>query len=267
MITGVAGGIGRALCQQMLDDGVRVVGIDTSTEGLQALAHESRSEDHLRLLEGDVGSHRTLAAAMTSAESEFGGLDILVNNAGIRRIASIPDTSDSDWEDHLATNVSAAFKAIRMAIPLMRQRRGGAVVNVSSIAATTGYSSRVAYGVSKAAMDGLTRQAGVELAPYGIRVNSVLPGFTETALNAYPDDVEDVILSAIPLGRRAAPGEIAKVVAFLCSDASSYVTAATVVVDGGVSTGLVLDAEPWHTDYPRIEDRGHDVHHADVERR
>lgn len=246
LVTGASGGIGRAVAESLAEEGALVVVTDLHGSGLEEL---EACPGELLIVEADLREAKQIADLFEIVEQETGGLDILVNNAGIRAMSAIKDTALEEWEEHLAVNTTSALLAIQHAIPMMRRRGGGSIINVASVAALIGYSNRVSYGASKAALVGLTQQAGIELAPLGIRVNAIAPGFTDTPLNRYNEQVERKVLSAIPMGRRATPGEIAAVVAFLAGDGARYITATTIVVDGGMIEGLLIDAEPWRADY------------------
>lgn len=245
VVTGAAGSIGSAVCRMMLERGMNVLAVDLPDRPFDRCGPgTSRVAGALEVYPTDLRYPGNVEAAIQAAALEFGGLDVLVNNAGIRATSSIVDTTDDEWAEHIAVNLTSAFVGIRTAVPLMRER-GGSIVNVSSIASVVGYNRRVSYGVTKAAMDGLTRQAGVELSTYGIRVNSVLPGFTSSDINTYSTEAERAILGVIPAKRRATPEEVAALILFLTSDSASYFTGASIVMDGGATEGLVIEAEPW----------------------
>jgi NAD(P)-dependent dehydrogenase (short-subunit alcohol dehydrogenase family) len=181
---------------------------------------------------------RELVAAVGE---RFGRLDALVNNAGVIALAKIVELSDEEWEGVLRVNLSGPFYLAREAAPLIAETGGGAIVNLSSVSADIGSVARGPYSASKAGMLGLARVLATELAPLGIRVNSILPGPVETQLSddAYTPQIENAFVGRTALGRRGRPEEIAAAALFLASEESSYMTGQTLVVDGGyLTTGL-----------------------------
>ena len=185
----------------------------------------------------DVSSEPDWARAVELAESTFGKLDILVNNAAIIGLEGIMDTSIELWNRVLAVNQTGTFLGMRAAIPAMRRAGGGSIVNISSVLATMGSGNSASYTATKGAISALTRTVSVELATEGIRVNAVHPGGVETpmAVECLGDDAElrRALVATHPMGRIGEPGEIAAGVLFLASDEASFVTGASLVIDGG----------------------------------
>ncbi len=166
-------------------------------------------------------------------EAREGGLDVLVNNAGIMRVAPLIELRIDDWELLQRVNATSVVLGIQAAAPAMMRRGGGSIVNVASTAAHRGAEGYAAYAASKAAVLAVTRAAALELAPHGIRVNAISPGGVDTPMN--DDEPPGGTSAAAPLGRRARPEEISPLVVYLASNASSYVTGADFLIDGGVT--------------------------------
>jgi NAD(P)-dependent dehydrogenase (short-subunit alcohol dehydrogenase family) len=181
---------------------------------------------------------------MDDVLGQEGRIDVLVNNAGILSRSNAADCTDAEWDSVIATNVTAVFQLCRAVVPLMRRQfkeggRASAIVNIASDWAVVGAHNAVAYGASKGAIAQLTRSMAVDHAKDGIRVNAVCPGDTETDMllsgrgSENRDDVLRRLGQAIPLGRIGKPVDVAAAVAFLASDAASYVTGILLLVDGG----------------------------------
>lgn len=176
--------------------------------------------------------------------STYGRIDCLINNAGVADFGPIEDTSFERWRRVMATNLDGMFLCSQAATPALRKSKG-AIVNIASISGLRASTLRVAYGTSKAAVIQLTLQQAVELGEYGVRANCVAPGpvRTKLAMAVHSQEIIDAYHDAIPLNRYGSEDEIAGVIAFLCSDAASYVTGQTIAVDGGFeATGVGLPA-------------------------
>jgi 3alpha(or 20beta)-hydroxysteroid dehydrogenase len=186
-----------------------------------------------------VTSEDDWAQAVDQAESEFGGLDVLVNNAGILGRPGILDTSLELWQRVLAVNQTGPFLGMRAAIPAMRRRGGGSIVNISSALAVVGYGESASYTAAKGALSALTRTVAVELAGEGIRANVIHPGVIDTPMidDAMGDDAghRDAQRDVAPMRRIGRPDEMAAAVLYLASDESSFVTGASLAVDGGLT--------------------------------
>jgi NAD(P)-dependent dehydrogenase (short-subunit alcohol dehydrogenase family) len=234
IVTGAAGGIGSAVVEQLRAAGVSVVAedIDPAVERLAA--------DGIATLTGDAARADTAKAAVALARERFGRLDIVVNNAGRFLLKPIVDTTDEEWDGLMATNVRSVFVHCREALPHLVANGGGAIVNVSSISGVIGLPAQGAYCATKGAIAQITRQLAIEHAAQGVRVNAIAPGAVDTDfVNAALADAPDMqaargdIGRSHPLGRMASPSEIARIMVFLASPASSFMTGAVVMADGG----------------------------------
>jgi NAD(P)-dependent dehydrogenase (short-subunit alcohol dehydrogenase family) len=226
IVTGHRGGIGSAITEILSRDGVEVIGLD--------------------LPDFDLSDTATLEARLARLVAERGPIDILVNNAGVTVLGTVLETSLAEVERVFRINFLAAYALMRAVLPGMAERRQGTIVNIASDQALIGKQVSAAYGASKAAIAQLSRSAALDWARFGIRVNCIAPGSTETSMLAsvigelserYPDrfplSSAESYRAGVPQGRFAAPSEIAAAVAFLASDAASFITGVILPVDGG----------------------------------
>ena len=241
IVTGAAGGIGRAVARRMLDDGARVVIADNDEELGEATTKELSDYGEVRFVATDVGERLDVHNLVASTLDAFSDIDILVNNAGIVHKADFLTVSEADFDRVMRVNLKGAFLCGQAVAQHMveRVRSGdapGSIVNMSSVNAVFGLPDQVPYSVSKGGLGQLTKVMAISLAPHGIRVNAVGPGSVMTPmLEAVVDDPDarERILSRTPLGRVGDPREIAAAVAWLASDEASYVTGHTLYADGG----------------------------------
>lgn len=241
IITGAAGGIGRATVRVFLREGARIVLVDRDQRRADSVAAELTKNGGTAIGVGaDVSTEHGCQAAVEAAVSGFGGIDVLFNNAGIIRRADITGTSVEDWDRVFAVNVRAVFLMSRLVVPVMAAGGGGSIINTGSGWGLTGGANAVSYCASKAAVVNLTRAMAIDHGPHGIRVNSVNPGDTDTPMlreeaRQLGADPEAFLREAAdrPLQRMGRPEEIAEAVLWLASDASSFVTGAALPVDGG----------------------------------
>jgi meso-butanediol dehydrogenase / (S,S)-butanediol dehydrogenase / diacetyl reductase len=240
LITGAARGIGLATAKGLLKDGWRVALLDRDAD---VLASEVADLDNAVAVVCDVSAPDQVAQACVNVTAEFGTLDALVNNAGVADFGPIEGTTFERWRRVMETNLDGPFLMTQAFTPLLSQNGGGAVVNVTSISGLRASTLRVAYGTSKAALAHLTLQQAVELGEKGIRVNAVAPGPVDTklALAVHTPDIRAAYHDAMPLNRYGHEDEIAAVIAFLVSDAASFVTGQIIAADGGFgATGIGL---------------------------
>jgi 3alpha(or 20beta)-hydroxysteroid dehydrogenase len=242
VVTGAARGIGEATARALAAAGARVVLADRRVElGEQAAA--AIAVDHpgaARFVELDVTSAEGWAATVAAATELGGGVDVLVNAAGIIRVAPLTDLDEATFRKVVDANLIGTFLGIKAVIEPMTARGGGSIVNLSSPQGIEGRDGFAAYASSKFGVRGLTKCAAIELGPAGIRVNTVVPGPTRTAMTeraGWSDEDYDAAYGGYPLGRMAQPEEIAAMCLFLVSDEASFCTGSDFVVDGGILAG------------------------------
>ncbi|QIZ37699.1 SDR family NAD(P)-dependent oxidoreductase [Saccharopolyspora sp. ASAGF58] len=231
LVTGGGSGIGRATVLTLAARGARVAVADIDTDAAHQVAKEAGTNALPVAL--DVGDRASWTSAAATVEDQLGGLDGLVNNAGITRDRSMARMSDEEWGQVLDVHLRGAWLGCQIMAPLVTATDGGAIVNLSS-SGRYGTFGQTNYSAAKAGVVGLTRTVAVELASRGVRCNAVAPGAVDTPMiGTVPDSVRQKWLDTITLGRLAAPGEIANVIAFLLSPEASYITAQVIDVTGG----------------------------------
>jgi cyclopentanol dehydrogenase len=233
LISGGARGMGAAEARLFIGEGARVIVGDVLDDEAKALA-EALNAWAIAAVHLDVSCAADWRTAVEACEHEFGGLDILVNNAGIARIGGVEDTTQEDWEAVININQKGVWLGMKAAIPAMRRRGGGSIVNISSIWGMVGSPGMVAYGASKGAIRLLTKSAAAQYAHEKIRVNSIHPGIVLTPMTAVaPPGALQPSIDLTPMKRAAQPEEVGWAALFLASDEASFVTGAELVVDGG----------------------------------
>ncbi|NEX62523.1 SDR family NAD(P)-dependent oxidoreductase [Noviherbaspirillum galbum] len=242
LVTGGANGIGDAIIAGLAETGVKVFSLDR--------AEPKQLRDGVVYLDADVSDPEQVAGVFARIDEAGQGIDIVVHSAGIQRSGLVGQLSFKDWSDVIGTHLTGMFLVASEAMPRMiKQGRGGAIISIASTAAFVGLPGRGPYTAAKAGIAGLTRSLAVEAAPYRIRVNAVAPGFTRTAIIedaiANGSLQEDWMLERVPMRRLAEPAEIAKVVRFLASDDSAYVTGQTIVADGGWTIQGINKSPDW----------------------
>jgi 3-oxoacyl-[acyl-carrier protein] reductase len=236
IVTGAGQGIGRAVALEFSREGARVGLIERNEQtGIQTLKEIEAHNGQALLVPADITRLERIREAVRQTRDRWGRIDILVNNAGFDRPAGIFKITEADWDAVQGVHLRAAMLLIREVLPFMKDRRYGRIVNLSSIYGKTGGKGEVAYAAAKAGLIGLTKSVAKEVGRYGVCVNAVLPGLTDTpAIQAMmAEKYKEEILAQTPLGRMARPEEIARAVLFLASDEASYVTGACLEVSGG----------------------------------
>lgn len=234
LVTGASGGIGGAIAKALHGQGADVALSGTREDALRALADELGDRAHVtpaRL--GEEGAADQLIADATAA---MGGVDILVNNAGLTRDTLAMRMKDEDWDQVLNVNLKSAFQLSRACLKTMMKARFGRIISITSIVGVTGNPGQCNYAASKAGLIGMSKSMAQEVAPRGITVNCVAPGFIATPMtDALNDQQKEAILSKIPAGVMGGPDDIASAVVYLSSDEANYVTGQTLHVNGGMA--------------------------------
>ena len=237
LVTGAGSGIGRATAQRLAERGGAVIAADVNPVTAEETAALVRARGgRAEACACDVTRADDVDAAITLARRQFARLDIVVNCAGILRVAMLESTSEKEWNEVLAVNLTGAFLLTRAALRALREGGGGAIVHIASRAAIRAKEAHGAYSASKAGILQLTQMAAVEGARHGIRVNCVCPGFIDTPMTRGGYDMDASIAAwkeVCPLGRPGTPDDVAKAMLFLASDDAAFVTGVALPVDGG----------------------------------
>ncbi len=237
VITGGSRGIGRAIC-------LSFAGPDTQIY-FNYFPEDPAADESIALIEEAGGSAKGACVNVVSEKdvteffntvlSETGRIDVLVNNAGITKDGLLVRMKEKDWDDVLDINLKGAFLCTKLAARPMMKQRYGRIINISSVVGVTGNAGQVNYVASKAGLIGITKTVAKELAPRGVTVNAVAPGFIESDMTAsLPEKAKQAMLDMIPLGRPGQPEDVAKIVHFLASDNAAYITGQVIHVSGGM---------------------------------
>jgi 3-oxoacyl-[acyl-carrier protein] reductase len=238
LITGGSRGIGKAVTLKLADYGAKVAFTYARSKDAAEEVKKEIEEKGAKCMaiQADAAITDKADEVVQQVVSEWGKLDILINNAGINRDTLILRMSEQDWDEVVDTNLKSVFNYSKAAAKPMMRNRGGSIINISSVVGLAGNAGQSNYAASKAGMIGFTKSYAKELASRNIRANVVAPGYIVTQMT---DELDDELLESIneqaPLGRPGNAGEIAEVVAFLASEASSYITGEVIRVDGGMA--------------------------------
>jgi NAD(P)-dependent dehydrogenase (short-subunit alcohol dehydrogenase family) len=246
MVTGAGRGMGRAIALVLASHGAKIAAADLDFSSVDSLSDELHSIGRDALsIRMDVADPGDVEAAVSKAMRELGRIDILVNNAGIIRSSLLSDMNEQDWDSISRVNVKGVWLCTRAVVPHMKSGKWGRVINISSQAAKTAEYGNGAYCISKAAVSMMTQVWALELAEYGINVNAICPGYTDTEMmqNVFEtrgpiegmtaEEYKEALLAGVPLRRMAKPSEIGELVAFLASEKAAYITGADVLITGG----------------------------------
>lgn len=235
IITGASSGIGRAIAQVFAQEGAKVVCANLGHPGAERVVLEIKKKGGEAIfVKTDVSKEEEVKNMVETTIKKYGRLDILVNNAGILKWGDCCSISEKDWNEVLAVNLKGVYLGIKYAIPKMK--KGGSIINITSISGLIGIQNVAAYGTSKGGIIALTRDAAIDYAPQGIRVNAIAPGLIKTAMTkeilADPEMTKRLI-ECTPLKRIGKPKEVAYGALYLASEESSFMTGQVLVIDGG----------------------------------
>jgi len=239
IITGGSRGIGLELAKMLVHQKAKVIICARKQEGIDAAVKELDAGDSVLPIKAHIAKEEDVDRLFDATRSRFGRLDILINNVGMNLLtASTAETDLGMWNKIIETNLTGTFLCSKKAAGIMKEQKHGKIVSISSIAGRKASPGMGIYGTAKAGIEMLTKVFASELAPFNIQVNAVAPGMVRTDFSKpfwSNTDMYEQIIKTIPLGRIAEPVDITHSVLFLCSDASSYITGQTIVVDGGAS--------------------------------
>jgi len=236
IVTGSARGIGRMIALELASAGAHVVISDVLEEDSQKVVQEIKNMGRESIwVKADVSKNTEAAHLIQSALDKFTRIDILVNNAGITRDNLLIRMSETEWDSVIAVNLKGTFNCIQAATKSFMKQRSGKIINIASVVGLIGNAGQANYAASKAGIIGLTKAVAKELASRNICVNAVAPGFIQTAMtDNLPDKAKEALMNVIPLARLGQPEDVARVVRFLSSDATNYITGQVIHVDGGM---------------------------------
>ncbi len=235
LVTGATGGLGTAMCKKLYKDGYRVVGNYRSKEKAKAWLDKMHEEDYvINLFYGDVSDYESAGHLIKDIENSIGPIDTLVNNAGITKDTRLVNMKKEDWYEVINTNLNSVFNCTKQVLDGMIERKFGRIINISSVNGQRGQFGQTNYSAAKAGMHGFTKSLSMEVAKYGITVNTISPGYIGTDMvMAVPEKVLNQIIAQVPIGRLGGTHEVAHLVSFLASEETSFITGANYAINGG----------------------------------
>jgi len=239
IVTGGAHGIGRAVARMLADEGARVAVTDVDDAGTETADLITDAGGDAIFLEHDVTSEADWTRVVEAVTDTFGVPDVLVNNAGIYHIEPVAETSVEDWKALMDVNVTGVFLGLKHCTPPMAEQGRGSVINLSSVAGLVGVPNHTCYGASKGAVRIMTKDAAMELAETGVRVNSVHPAYIDTQMADYGAEAQNATKEELdamhPIGHMGEPEDVAYGVLYLASEESKFMTGSELVIDGGLT--------------------------------
>ena len=233
LVTGASRGIGKAVAQELAAAGAFVIGTATSEQGAANISEYLDANGAGKAL--NVATEGAIDALVKDITQAYGSIDILVNNAAINRDNLLMRMKETEWDEVMATNLKGVYQLSKAVLRGMMKKRQGRIINISSVVAVTGNPGQANYCAAKAGVLGFTKSLAQEIAPRGVTVNAVAPGFIDTDMTrALTDDQKERIFGQIPSGRLGRPEEVAAAVGFLASPAAAYITGETLHVNGGL---------------------------------
>ena len=235
LVTGATGGLGTAMCKELYKDGFHVVGNYHTKEKADKWMKTMKDEGFdIQLFYGDVSDFESAGEMIKKIEQEVGTIDTLVNNAGITRDGRLVNMKKEDWYAVINTNLNSVFNCTKHVLDGMIERKFGRIINISSVNGQRGQFGQTNYSAAKAGMHGFTKSLAMEVAKYGVTVNTISPGYIGTDMvMAVPEKVLAQIVAQVPMGRLGGTHEVAHLVSFLASEGTSFITGANYSINGG----------------------------------
>ena len=235
LVTGATGGLGTAMCRKLCSDGYTVVGNYRNKQKADSWKADMNAAGYsVELFEGDVSDFEQTGKMISEIEKAVGTIDVLVNNAGITKDSRLINMKPQDWYDVINSNLNSVFNCSKHVIQGMIDRNFGRIINISSVNGQRGQFGQTNYSAAKAGMHGFTKSLSMEVAKYGITVNTISPGYIATDMvMAVPEKVLNQIVAQVPIGRLGGTHEVAHLVSFLASEETSFITGANYSINGG----------------------------------